>query len=188
MAQYVKSRGWLEEIERYKLLVGEFAALTDMKFYTGRCCRTTDADGRPECCAQVVAGADLTFTTAEVGILTSPEMGNDQIDYHWFKKKDHQEFGLNREFVTSEMLSKSLHTGPLSRTLESASHPLRPVIGLGHAVIGVVCINGCNRDVAIGRYFSERELLKAMWQEAVDTYGMKSYYCSWELKNDWTVI
>jgi hypothetical protein len=157
-----------------------------------RCCREV-RDGAPECCYQIIDGAELTFTVAEVGLLVSAGV----FATTDFVVDAHDELVLNREpgylGWTAEQLEMSLNGGALANTLECASHPLRPVLGPGKygvrpKVLGVVAIDGCNTGMMLDEWKNSRDELIRLWQRAVDLVGPKRYYVRWALKPEWRTI
>jgi hypothetical protein len=178
-------------IGEYDALVAAFRMATRETWPSSqRCCRER-RDGAPECCYQIVDGAELTFTVAEVGILTAAGVfaGTD------FVVGEENELVLNREpgylgWQTAN-IAASLNGGALANTLECASHPLRPVMGYDGrrpAVLGVVAIDGCNTDLMIDEWRESRDELIQLWQRAVDLTGVKEYYVQWALKPRWRSI
>jgi hypothetical protein len=162
---------------QYAQMVSSFSAITHGVGESGRCCEKV-RHGIPECCYQVVDGAELTFTEEEVRVIGVPMV---------LRKLDGV-FVLDRTWWDAERLADSMHNGMLSRTLECASHPTRPVVRDG-LVVDVVVINGCNADLMLEKYRRHSDILLSLWQAAVMNLGMKPYYGHpGMLKDDWRSI
>lgn len=151
-----------------------FQQVTGTKRESGYCCERV-RQGVPECCYQLLDGAELTFTRREREMLGVPVV----------PRQDGM-FVLDRQYWSCERLEHSLFRGRLSRTLECASHPTRPVVDHG-LVLAVAVIDGCNADVSdYGRWDG---VLLALWQKAVDLVGVKPYYgLSGMEKKSWTIL
>ncbi len=162
---------------QYAQMVSSFKALTSGKSESGTCCMVAH-DGVPECCFKVIHGEELTFTEEEVRVLGLPMV---------LRRLDGM-FVLDRTWWSEERIAESLYNGVLDRTLESASHPTRPVVRDG-LVVDVVVINGCNADAMLEKYRSHSDILLSLWQAAVMNLGTKSYYGHpGMLKDDWRSI
>lgn len=170
----------------YQQIVAEFRQVTDYRWRSSdRCCMKVRY-GVPECCYQIIDGAELTFTPSEVTIL-------DEICHARSMLYDRPSDGmavLRRDAYDDRMfLEKDLNDGWLADTLECASHPTRPVIGPGGQVMGVVALrDACNSGLGMGEWRREREYLRHLWQSAVDLTGLKPYYVSQRFRDDMMLI
>jgi hypothetical protein len=170
-----------QELREYRRLVGLFRQLTNLRWpESGRCCAST-RDGVPECCCRVLDGEELTFTVAEAALLAQrwrrdpmlvprPD-GMLVLDRSWWQP----------------LLQSALARGVLVGTLESASHPTRPVLD-GPRVTGVAVLMACNGPIALARYRAEGDRLRRWWQAAVDLVGVKAYYCTDHVRDDMVVV
>jgi hypothetical protein len=174
------------EYVQYEKLVDGFRQLTSMRRPSGRCCAVTHGPERtPECCWQVIQGARLYFTDLE-RLLLAETMSFPAVSMWQYEGLG--TWDLDREFSSPEQIGNWLREGWLARTLESASHPTRPVIGAAHRVIGVVAVPDCNTGIARDFYRSHHAELIELWQQAVDAYGLKPYYIAHDLRNDLVVL
>jgi hypothetical protein len=169
----------------YMEVVAAFRELTDYQWRVSeRCCQEVK-DGVPECCYQIVEGADLTFTQSERLILDDVCQAGLVL---WQRPSDSM-FVLDRDaYDHRRFLEKDLHQGWLADTLECASHPLRPVIGPGGQVMGTVAVKACNASLGIGEWRAERDLIRQLWQKAVDLTGLKPYYITDRFRGDMMLI
>lgn len=179
----------LHSIAQYEGIVREFREITNLTWSTSmRCCKDT-RDGVPECIYQLIDGAEITFTLQEIALL----IGSGKFDPKGFVEIGEREdgapvFGLQRSVWSEEALQLAFNDGELANTLECASHPTRPIVGRSGQVLGVVVIDACNGPIGGVRYHEYRERLLKLWQGAVDLCGMKNYYCTWKIKEGWTVL
>ena len=169
--------------EAYEHLVAEFREVTRAVGPSGRCCEKV-RDGVPECCYQIIDGAELTFTERELQLLPPGPV----LSEHLMRQGELGEYVLDREFMPAAYLEEVLHTGWLARTLECASHPTRPLLidGATPRVWGVAVVDCCNARVS--DYGAQKERLIRMWQTAVDLCGVKMYYGRWGIRDDWKVL
>lgn len=167
--------------QEYRGLVWAFRKVTDGVWEeSGRCCEKV-RDGAPECCYQIVDGADLTFTQREVSLLVE-----EGVPDYVFQPRDGLWVLDRLEMPPTEMYA-ALRDGWLADTLECASHPTRPIV-VGRTVVGVVLIDGCNAMKSLGTYVRARRLLMGLWQEALDLVGPKPYYVTYAVKPGWIVL
>jgi len=160
--------------DEYDALVGVFSVVTSRKQVTGTCCRLA-RNGVPECCFRIVDGEELTYTAREAALLPMLPL---------LSRPDGM-YVLDRSFWTRERLLESLWRGDLSRTLESVSHPTRPVVA-GDNVVAVAVIDGCNREVS--DYAGWKDVLLALWQMALEL-GVKPYYgVPGRVKESWMIL
>jgi hypothetical protein len=168
----------VEPVQRYAVIVGAFGQLTSITNpATGLCCSDVKK-GVPKCCYTLIDGTcELTFTETEIITLSYGgvnlaksginlvknirDLGQDSV---WVAKVKHQ--GEMRD---------SLHTGDLSKTLECASHPTRPVINDG-VVTGVVVVKDCIAEYAMPLLKKQAEDYLWLWKQAVEHFGVKPYY------------
>lgn len=172
---------------RYAAIVKSFQALTGATWpLSGRCCERT-RQGAPECCYQIVDGADLTFTVAEREILISQGGAFGVLDFAL--RADDGMFVLDREvWAPPSRIEQSLNGGPLANTLECASHPTRPIVAPSGKVAGVALLLHCNGRVALDHYRKERAALEALWEAAVALVGVKPYYVTERLRDDMLLL
>lgn len=166
----------------YVQVVQEFRSLTGSVWPdSGRCCEKVRY-GAPECCYQIIDGAELTFTRQELAWL--PVTFGASV-----RQREDGMFVLNRAVWGKQALIRSLRDGILADTLECASHPTRPLLDEHGIVVGVVLINGCNTALALESYRQKAGRLQALWMEAVHRWGSKPYYALVGMeKSDWIVV
>lgn len=167
-------------------IVAKFRRLTDYRWRSSdRCCREV-SNGVPRCCYQIVEGADLTFTFSEVLILQEICHGRSML----MERPSDSMWVLRREaYDDRRFLERDLFDGWLADTLECASHPLRPVIGPGGQVMGTVALrDACNSGLGMEEWRRERDVLREMWQQAIDLTGLKPYYVSQRFRDDMMLI
>lgn len=152
---------------------------------SGRCCRKT-RDGAPECCYQLVDGEQLTFTVMEIKALE--QIWGEQCASWRFHNYGDGQFRYNTDLLTKEEHIELLNTGWMAQTLECTSHPLRPIVGKEHRVIGTVAIPACNTELAFGQYRRRRDQIQELWQDTVALFGVKSYYVTKTIKEGWKVL
>ena len=169
----------------YQQIVAAFREITAYTWrWSQRCCREVRA-GVPECCYQIVDGAELTFTPAEAVIVR--QLWPDTV--RLFERASDGMSVLAREFYDDRRhLEHALHRGWLANTLECASHPLRPVIGPGGQVMGTVAVKACNASLGLGEWGHDRDGIRVLWQKAVDLTGLKPYYVSSHFRRDMMLI
>jgi hypothetical protein len=168
-----------EAAVEYRNVVARFREITGVKRPTGICCAST-VDGVPECVAHLPDGSqELTFTYREVELLGVPE--------HWFIDDGNGFLLLYRANYPAAEIADALHDGWLAESLECGAHPTRPVV-IQNRVVGIVAIDDCNTDIAIGWYRYRRDDLMQLWQSALDLVGMKPYYVTWGVKPGWIVL
>lgn len=150
--------------DEYLAISAEFGRLTRSKWPHGWCCQKV-RHGAPECCYQIVDGAELTFTTAEIAVLRLPAV----------RQREDGMWVLDRRHWTPRQIGTSLHKGILADVIECRSHPTRPVVEHG-TVVDVVAVAGCNRDVGWEAYQAYASQFRRLWQEVVWALGVKPYY------------
>lgn len=188
MAQIVVDQ---QVLANYLEVVREFRKITSKVLWpNGRCCkRTFGPAGTPECCEQVAQGARLYFTGHEVDILTYRGMDSGSFTQPGGSLDWDMTWDIDRNVVTPQEIRRSLWTGLLADTIESASHPTRPVIGMDGEVIGVVAVEACNGVLAMHWYREYRVELRELWVRALGlTDGLKEYYVTHDLQPRFVVI
>jgi hypothetical protein len=170
----------------YVAIVAAFREITAYTWrFSQRCCKQVKG-GVPECCYQIVDGAELTFTPSEMVIVqeiwpeTTGRVWQRLSDGMWVLQRDAYDGRSHLEF--------ELNTGWLANTLECASHPLRPIIGPHGQVMGTVAVKACNASLGIGEWSAERDAIRQLWQKAVDMTGLKPYYVSQHFRSDMMLI
>lgn len=171
----------LSDLEEYDEIVSQFRFHTSATWeWSDRCCVDV-REGVPECCYQIVDGAELTFTKQERKIL------GDRVRLKFDPVTDLYTVKRGIEGYTEQELIDSMRDGVLADTLECASHPTRPIV-LRETVVGVVVISGCNGLLEYGYYQTFRDELMDLWRRAVDLTGVKRYYVTESIRSDWKVL
>lgn len=167
----------------YATVIQEFRALTGMTSpESGRCCLTVK-DDVPECCWDL--GPALTFTPRELRLLEDLF----DVDRRWFdvERSPFGHVARLRPEVWDRIPGWAID-GWTANSLESASHPTRPVIGLHGEPIGVVVTDECSALWAFDRLQDVRDDLLRLWRRAVALTGLKPYYAWYELRKDWRLL
>lgn len=153
---------------------------------SGRCCERVDGCGAPECCYQLLQGAQLTFTENEVQALADIFPSHCEPD--GFRQREDGIWVYRDDLLSMDEHRYHLNGGWMAETIECSSHPLRPIVGQDDVVLGTVAVNACNTQRAIDTYREKRDEIRDLWQETVDAFGVKPYYANHYIKADWIVL
>lgn len=157
-------------MELYKSVVADFRSLTAITSPVSERCCLRVIDGSPYCSYSVAMGEYvLYFTPREIDILG----GVSVIEAQGMQVDLMGDYYIAKS-IDPVLVGESLHTGLLSETLESASHPTRPVIRNGE-LYAVATVQDCIAEYNREALRLNRAKFHEAWLKALK-FGTKPYY------------
>lgn len=163
--------------DAYWFLSDMFTKLTNIKHEVShRCCTSVDRYGAPKCCYRITQGIDdPTFTDIEMRAIM--DSGESLPAAGMFPIYDSLTEMWTAKVRDPAVARESLYNGLLSRVIECASHPTRPIIKYGK-VVGVAVVTDCIAEYALHELEERGERFFHLWEVTVQKFGIKPYYIS----------